>query len=250
MSSTDDLPPPTTLSDFFKAVHDTPVTVRAVHVVGLKGTRRSLVEHAITNTLQSRTFGTLLEQSQRAGGLLTALEVAKAVHVKIDTAPQAQERKNPALAMLLGGLGGGGASAASKGSHREQKSPSSGPEEVDVILSCDSIGRIRLKTGTEVGQDEVGVNTVGTLVNMFGGGETLTGSVAYGTRTTSDYKLHYSMPIAYDPLRRFDCLLHHANTDHQLRSSYDELNRGILLKYQTYADGMLGGWLPRCWRDD
>ncbi|KAK9479813.1 surface antigen-domain-containing protein [Lipomyces japonicus] len=96
----------------------------------------------------------------------------------------------------------------------------------------------RLRTGTDVGNGEVSGYVAGSLLNVFGGAESVTVDANIGTRTKSSYVVNFTTPLQNSPVWTA-ALSAVASTNEKEWSSHDEAVRGI--KALISGHGVLGG---------
>lgn len=113
--------------------------------------------------------------------------------------------------------------------------PSTTPTDVDVYLSVREKSRLRLKTGTDVGNAEGSafVNVLGR--NVFGGAETVNLNASLGTRTRSAYQGTFDAPILSNPDFRWE-LGGLASSTSKPWSSHEEVLKGGWTKLRWMAD--------------
>ncbi|GJJ79086.1 hypothetical protein EMPS_11445 [Entomortierella parvispora] len=106
---------------------------------------------------------------------------------------------------------------------------------VDLGMWVKEGNRIQLRTGTEAGNAEASMYGALTVRNLFGGAETLTTSMAFGTRTSSAFQFALSTPVLADPDKNLSINLFSQARNNTQWSSYEEELKGGSLKYSTLS---------------
>ena len=114
--------------------------------------------------------------------------------------------------------------------------PSTTPTDIDIYLSVREKSRLRLKTGTDVGNAEGSayVDVLGR--NLFGGAETVNLNAALGTRTRSAYQASFDTPILSNPDLRWE-IGGLASSTTRPWSSHEEVLKGGWSKLRWLARG-------------
>lgn len=107
------------------------------------------------------------------------------------------------------------------------------PTDIDVYLNVREKSRLRLKTGTDVGNAEGSafVNVLGR--NVFGGAETVNLNASLGTRTRSAYQGTFDAPISSNP---------------DLRWELGGLASSTSKPWSSHEEVLKGGWTKLRWR--
>ncbi|KAG0086036.1 hypothetical protein BGZ92_008467 [Podila epicladia] len=106
---------------------------------------------------------------------------------------------------------------------------------VDLGIWVKESSRVQIKTGTEAGNAEASMYGALTVKNVFGGAETLSTSMAFGTRTSSAFQFALATPVLADPDRNLSINLFSQARNNTQWSSYEEELKGGSLKYTTLS---------------
>ncbi|KAI8602861.1 surface antigen-domain-containing protein [Dissophora ornata] len=106
---------------------------------------------------------------------------------------------------------------------------------VDLGIWVKESSRLQIRTGTEAGNAEASMYGAMTLKNVFGGAETLSTSMAFGTRTSSAFQFSLATPLLADPDKNLSFNLFSQARNNTQWSSYEEELKGGSLKYSTLS---------------
>ncbi|KAG0290987.1 hypothetical protein BGZ96_005600 [Linnemannia gamsii] len=106
---------------------------------------------------------------------------------------------------------------------------------VDLGIWVKESSRIQIRTGTEAGNAEASLYGALTVKNVFGGAETLSTSMAFGTRTSSAFQFALATPLLADPDKNLSINLYSQTRNNTQWSSYEEDLKGGALKYSTLS---------------
>ena len=115
--------------------------------------------------------------------------------------------------------------------------PNSTPTDVDVFLSVQEKSRIRLKSGTDIGNAEGSGYANLLWRNIFGGAETLNLNASLGTRTRSSYQAAFEAPIA-------------AGIKGDLRAEVGGLASSTQNGFASHEEVLKGAWAKLRWVGD
>ncbi|RDA82443.1 hypothetical protein CP532_4515 [Ophiocordyceps camponoti-leonardi (nom. inval.)] len=115
-------------------------------------------------------------------------------------------------------------------SRSSQADAATSTHDIDVAFGLRELPRLKLQTGTDVGNGEG--SAYGSLLwrNMFGGAEMLTLNAKTGTRTRSAYSANMSAPLLSDPDMRI-ALEGLASASEKPWASHDEVAKGAALRF-------------------
>ncbi|CAO3630574.1 unnamed protein product [Cunninghamella echinulata] len=114
--------------------------------------------------------------------------------------------------------------------------PLATPDSINVVYQVKEKSRFYIKTGTEIGNNEGNMNGSVVIRNVFGGAETLESVASFGNRTSSAFQFTLSSPVNSSPDAKVDINAHHVLRNNKLFSSYEELSRGVGLRYKTVSN--------------
>ncbi|KAJ3370219.1 hypothetical protein GGF31_004277 [Allomyces arbusculus] len=168
--------------------------VRQIFFDDASRTRRAVLEPYIRDVLTATTLGELVKRLNRAGERLQHLDILSDVKVLLDTPSQWPE-------------------AAGQ------------PGVLDVHIRFKELSRVRMETGTQVGNAEGNVHASLLVRDVFGRAETFQASTLFGTKTHSSFEAILSKPMIPAPGRLLQLHAHQLHKSFQATSSYDELSR-------------------------
>ncbi|KAF7728831.1 hypothetical protein EC973_005457 [Apophysomyces ossiformis] len=174
--------------------------VNAVHILGTHATRPSFLETATSRVLESKNVADVVNRSQDIAEQLLRLDIFDNVQVLLDRASDTD--------------------------------PLAAPDSINVIYQVKEKSRLYIKTGTEIGNNEGNMNGSITVRNVFGGAEMLETVASFGTRNSSAFQFALSKPVNASPDGRVDINAHSVLQNNMLMSSYEELARGVGLRYK------------------
>ncbi|KAF9949483.1 hypothetical protein BGZ65_007312 [Modicella reniformis] len=106
---------------------------------------------------------------------------------------------------------------------------------VDLGIWVKEASRLQIRTGTEAGNGEASMYGALSLKNVFGGAETLSTSLGFGTRTSSAFQFTFATPVLADPDQTLSFNLFSLGRNNAQWSSYEEELKGGSLKYNTLS---------------
>lgn len=115
--------------------------------------------------------------------------------------------------------------------------PTSKPTDIDIHLAVKEKNRVKLQTGTEVGNVEGAAYGNLTLSNLFGGAESLKINASLGTRTRSAYQAAYEQPIF-------------AGIKGDLRGEIGGLASSTQNSFASHEEVLKGAWAKARWVGD
>ncbi|KAI9276310.1 surface antigen-domain-containing protein [Sporodiniella umbellata] len=177
--------------------------VNAITILGAKATRPSYLEYATRQPLSAKTVADVINFSQETAERLAGLDIFDEVQVLLENASD-----HDILAE---------------------------PDSINVVYQVKEKSRLFIKTGTEIGNNEGNMNGSITVRNLFGGAEVLETVAAFGTRTSSAFQFSLAKPVNASPDSRIDVNAHRVLYNNGLTSSYEELARGLGLRYKTLS---------------
>jgi outer membrane protein insertion porin family len=110
--------------------------------------------------------------------------------------------------------------------------PSATPTDVAIDIKLKELGRLKVQTGTDIGNSEG--SAYGSLLwrNMFGGAEMLSLSASAGTRTRSAYSATLSVPVFSNP---------------DMRVALDAMGSSTQKPWASHEEVLRGGNLRTGW---
>jgi len=110
--------------------------------------------------------------------------------------------------------------------------PSAAPTDVSIGIKVKELGRLKLQTGTDIGNSEG--SAYGSLLwrNIFGGAEMLSLHASAGTRTRSAYSTTLSVPVLSNP---------------DMRLALDALGSSTDKPWASHEEVVKGGNLRMSW---
>lgn len=150
-----------------------PTTISSIHVVGADNTRRSFIDNIFSPLLASNnsrpfTLSEALHKVHSAADKLRRFDIFKEpIEIQIDKP--------------------------------DKTDPSSTPTDLDVCIKAKELPRVKLQTGTDVGNTEGSAYVSLLWRNLFGGAESLNINGSYGTRTRSSYNINLTSPLLSNP---------------------------------------------------
>ncbi|ORX56298.1 hypothetical protein DM01DRAFT_1334774 [Hesseltinella vesiculosa] len=178
-----------------------PGHVNAVSVLGTRHTRPEFLERAVASIMASETMADVINSSQDVATKLQMFGIFDNVQVLLDRASDSD--------------------------------PIAAPDSINVIYQVNERNRFTIKTGTEIGNNEGTMNASLSIRNVFGGAEVLDTVASFGNRTSQAFQFVLSSPVNASPFSKIDINAHHALRNNKLYSSYEELSRGMGLRYKT-----------------
>ncbi|KAI9343068.1 surface antigen-domain-containing protein [Zopfochytrium polystomum] len=202
----------------------------------------------------SVALGDLLDQARSVGSRLARLGVFQGVVVELDVAD-------------AGGAGAGADGVPAK------RAGEDGAEKVDVVFTVKELPRLWGQTGTNVGNNEGSMFSALRLRNVFGGAETLEGSLSYGVetrlplyegdgtsaaaattpsgpttassstaalsalggnQTTTSFEVLFAKPVNADPDQRLEIRAGKFNRNMALYSAHSEAVTGLGAKFKLF----------------
>ncbi|KIY62787.1 mitochondrial protein [Cylindrobasidium torrendii FP15055 ss-10] len=123
------------------------------------------------------------------------------------------------------------------------RDPLASEYDMDLVVHAHEKGRIFFKTATELGNSEGGVNITGRVRNVFGGAETLMGSMSAGTTTKKSFSASLSAPVSRDLWTTAELALYGLAKDNSSFASSSEDVRGMKA---TVRHGVLTKGMHEC----
>ncbi|KAK2734879.1 hypothetical protein FQN57_001442 [Myotisia sp. PD_48] len=155
-----------------------PVTISSVQVLNAPNTRRGFLENALSPLLS--------EHKNRTFTLTEALhEISKCT----DKLHRFDIFEKPISVYL---------------DKPSQTDPSTSPTDLEVYLSTKERSRLKIQTGTDLGNAEGSAFGNLLLRNIFGGAESLSVNASLGTRTRSAYQAVFDTPVLSNPDLRWE----------------------------------------------
>ncbi|KAF5369789.1 hypothetical protein D9758_001377 [Tetrapyrgos nigripes] len=114
------------------------------------------------------------------------------------------------------------------------------PQDVDLVFKTIEKGKYALKTSTTAGQGEVDASVNAFVRNVFGGAETLSLHMAYGSTTKKTFQGSFSAPITPDLNTWADLSAYGVLKDHSLFASCSEVRRGVKASIRAYIQSRMG----------
>ncbi|KAI8969029.1 surface antigen-domain-containing protein [Mycotypha africana] len=177
--------------------------VNSVSVLGTKITRPQFLQKATKAVLSSTTYADVINNAQNIAEELQRLDIFDHVQVLLDKASDSD--------------------------------PLALPDSINVVYQVKEKSRVFLRTGTEIGNNEGNMNGSITVRNVFGGAELLEAVAAFGTRNSSAFQFSLSKPTNASPDAKVDINAHRVLCNNTLTSSYEELARGVGMKYKSVS---------------
>ncbi|KAK7206207.1 surface antigen-domain-containing protein [Myxozyma melibiosi] len=206
--STDELRVKSLIYEGLERNQTLPVFLTSVKVVGGVHTRDSLLRTHIDPLLaKPYTTTTLLKAVDESTQRLRSFGIFNSVAFGLDVAPSA---KNANLNYI--------------------------PLEGTLLLQ--EASRIKIKTGTDIGNGDVSAYATGSIANLFGGAETLSADAKVDSLKQSSYLLNYNTPIKNSSMWSAD-FTGLVTTNERDWASHEETTRGIRVK--AVGPGVLGG---------
>lgn len=109
---------------------------------------------------------------------------------------------------------------------------------LEAILTLQESSRIKVKTGTDIGNGDVSAYATGSIANVFGGAEILTADAKVDSLKQSSYLLNYNTPIKNSSMWTGDITALVASNERDW-ASHEESARGLRVK--AIGPGALGG---------
>lgn len=106
---------------------------------------------------------------------------------------------------------------------------------VDLGVWLKEGSRLQIRTGTEAGNAEASMYGAILLKNVFGGAETLSSSMSFGTRTSSAFQFTLATPVLADPDQNLSLNIFSQARNNTQWSSYEEELKGGSVKYSTLS---------------
>ncbi|CAO3632961.1 unnamed protein product [Cunninghamella blakesleeana] len=178
--------------------------VNAVTILGTRHTKPAFLEKVTSNIMESKTIADIVNRSQDVAEQLMRFDIFDHVEILLD--------------------------------HASDSDPLAAPDSINVVYQVKEKSRFYIKTGTEIGNNEGNMNGSVVIRNVFGGAETLESVASFGNRTSSAFQFTLSSPVNASPNSRVDINAHHILRNNKLYSSYEELSRGIGLRYKTVSN--------------
>ena len=110
------------------------------------------------------------------------------------------------------------------------------PNAVDIVFRTKERGRWKVSSSTELGNNEGTANANVTIRNVFGGAETLTGSVSLGTKTKRSFSAGLSIPVGSELQSTAHLSLYGLERDQTSYASCFEGLRGFRATLKGSAD--------------
>ncbi|KAG0302522.1 hypothetical protein BGZ98_007427 [Dissophora globulifera] len=182
--------------------HD-PMKLHKVTVHGATKTRESFMHRILQPALDARSLHEVIGLSRQAVRRMERFGIFEDVKLQLDSTsePWLQDRK----------------------------------DLIDLGIWVTEASRLQIKTGTEAGNAEASMYGAMTLKNVFGGAETLSTSMAFGTRTSSAFQFAFATPLLADPDKNLSFNLFSQARNNTQWSSYEEELKGGSLKYTTLS---------------
>ncbi|KAI8373674.1 surface antigen-domain-containing protein [Blakeslea trispora] len=178
--------------------------VNSVTILGTRTTRAHFLETATKEILEAKTYAEVINISQQIAEKLQRFDIfEEPVQVLLDSASESD--------------------------------PLAAPDSINVVLQAKEKSRVFIKTGTEIGNNEGNMNGSITVRNVFGGAELLETVASFGTRNSSAFQFNFSRPVQASPDSRLELNAHRVVCNNTLASSYEELARGLGLRYKTLS---------------
>lgn len=180
-------------------------TVSSVTVLGAPNTRHSFLKRIVDPLLSANrdrpfTQSELVREASIAASTLGRFDIFQApVSVYIDKA--------------------------------EKSDPTTTPTDVAVYFSVKEKSKVKLQTGTDVGNAEGSAYANLSWRNLFGGAETLDVNASLGTRTRSSYQAYLETPFLSNPEARIQ-VGGLQSTTQKVFASHEEVVRGGWTKFR------------------
>jgi outer membrane protein insertion porin family len=166
------------LKSSFEEVSQNAIVMNGVLFYGVKHTRRSFLEHLARPIMKAKTLSEAMHNARIVADRLGRFGIYSHVLGEISMANGHWIR----------------------------------PNSIDARFYVKERGRITLKTGTEIGDNEGNLNGAFIFRNVFGGAEEFSMNASFSTRISSSFSTYLSTPLFADP-------------DHMLSmSAYQNLN--------------------------
>ncbi|KAG0257915.1 hypothetical protein BG011_003685 [Mortierella polycephala] len=182
--------------------HD-PMKLRKITLHGAVKTRESFLHRILQPAFQARSLHEVIGLSRQAVRRLERFGILDDIKIQLDS---------PSDPWLQG--------------HKDL---------VDLGIWIKEGSRIQIKTGTEAGNAEASMYGAMTVKNIFGGAETLSTGMAFGTRTSSAFQFSLATPLLADPDKTLSFNLFSQARNNTQWSSYEEELKGGSLKYSTLS---------------
>ncbi|ORZ26300.1 surface antigen-domain-containing protein [Lobosporangium transversale] len=182
--------------------HD-PMTLHKITVRGASKTRESFMYRILQPTFEARSLHEVIGLSRQAVRRMERFGIFDDVKLQLDSPndPWLADRK----------------------------------DLVDLGIWVKESSRLQIRTGTEAGNAEASMYGAMTLKNVFGGAETLSTSMAFGTRTSSAFQFTLATPVLADPDKNLSVNFFSQARNNTQWSSYEEELKGTSLKYTTIS---------------
>ncbi|KAF9191322.1 hypothetical protein BGZ51_007500 [Haplosporangium sp. Z 767] len=182
--------------------HD-PMKLRKITLHGAVKTRESFLRRIVQPAFQARSLHEVIGLSRQAAYRMERFGILDDIKIQLDSPsePWLQDRK----------------------------------DLVDLGIWIKEGARIQIRTGTEAGNAEASMYGSMTVKNVFGGAETLSTSMAFGTRTSSAFQFSLATPLLADPDKNLSFNLFSQARNNTQWSSYEEELKGGSLKYSTLS---------------
>ncbi|KAG0242168.1 hypothetical protein BGX31_000505 [Mortierella sp. GBA43] len=185
--------------------HD-PMKLHKITVHGTNKTRTSFMHRILQPAFEARSLHEVIGLSRRAVRRMERFGIYEDIKIQLDSPsdPWLQDRK----------------------------------DLVDLGVWLKEGSRLQIRTGTEAGNAEASMYGAILLKNVFGGAETLSSSMSFGTRTSSAFQFTLATPVLADPDQNLSLNIFSQARNNTQWSSYEEELKGGSVKY-SYAG--LGG---------
>jgi outer membrane protein insertion porin family len=188
------------LKSSFEEVSQNAIVMNGVLFYGVKHTRRSFLEHLARPIMKAKTLSEAMHNARIVADRLGRFGIYSHVLGEISMANGHWIR----------------------------------PNSIDARFYVKERGRITLKTGTEIGDNEGNLNGAFIFRNVFGGAEEFSMNASFSTRISSSFSTYLSTPLFADPDHMLSMSAYQNLNNHSIYQSHHELIRGLLLNYHTY----------------
>ncbi|KAG0280010.1 hypothetical protein BGZ95_011596 [Linnemannia exigua] len=182
--------------------HD-PMKLRKITLHGVGKTRESFLRRILEPAFQARSLHEVIGLSRQAVRRMERFGIFEDIKIQLDSPRDSWLRDRKDL--------------------------------VDLGIWVKEGSRIQIRTGTEAGNAEASMYGALTVKNVFGGAETLSTSMAFGTRTSSAFQFALATPVLADPDKNLSINLYSQTRNNTQWSSYEEDLKGGALKYSTLS---------------
>lgn len=111
----------------------------------------------------------------------------------------------------------------------DESNSTGGHNDLEATIHLRERSRLWARTGTDFGNQEGSAYASANMRNVFGGAETLEGSMSFGTRTKTSHEVRFSTPVLADPNTLFEVQGYGSSRSNPY-ASHDENARGASAK--------------------